>query len=282
MPKVLNHGVTLWYRVYVPYSQKKDILPPQIHAYSLQSGQRVKCPQVMLPSSPVNALAAKGAAALPDKPLQKGLIDCFHVSADFVYQNRENGYLNVSVTYLNKEDLAVFRFLAPRASVGFSVRRPDGLWREADLRLFSVSLVNRLGMNRVTRHDEELPLSVDEDSGLSSVVTVILGDTSDAELMAYARAKGYTVLPRATGLVPRDLLIYRQQAANEFPLGGEAFFGHVRKFVPLCTAENREQGAACAGRCFIGPYAPRGRICTKGELLTGQCRVDLFTSLGCS
>lgn len=206
----------------------------------------------------MNALAVKKAASLPEKPLQEGLNDSFHVSADFVYQNRENGYLNAAVKYRSADDLALFRFLAPCASSGFSAQRPDGSWSEAEVRLFSVSLINRLGMNRVTRHDSEFPLSVDEESGLSSVVTVILGDTRDAEVMRYAQAKGYAVLPRSTGLFPRDILIYRQQAANEYPMGGEAFLGHVRKFVPPCTAANQKQGAACAGRCFIGPYAPRG------------------------
>jgi hypothetical protein len=282
MPKVLKHGVTLWYRVSVPYAQVDDIIPPRIQAYSLQSGQREKCPQGIVPSSPVNALAVKKSATLPKLPLQDGLIDSFHVSADFDYQNRENGYLNAAITYRSADELALFRFLAPRVSSNFSALRPDESWSEAEVRLFSISLISRLGMNRVTRHDTEFPLTVDIESGISSVVTVILGDTRDAEVMSYAQAKGYTVLPRATGLFPRDILIYRQQAAIEYPMGGEAFLGHVRKFVPVCTAENREQGAACAGRCFIGPYAPRGRICTKSELLADQCRVELLTSLGCS
>lgn len=280
-PKVLQHGVTIWYRVYVPYTELDNVMPPRVHAYNLKTGDKAQCPESILPSSPVNALAVKKAATLPAEPVQAGVIDSFHVAADFDYQNRENGYLNAAINYRRADDVAVFRFVAPRASSSYSALRPDGSWSESDVRLYSVSLINGLGMNRVTRHDSEFPLTVDEASGLSSVVTIILGDTTDAELMSYARRKGYLVLPRGTGLFSKDTLIYRQQAANEFPAGGEAFLGHVRKFVPLCTAENREQPAACAGRCFIGAYAPRGRICSKSQLLADQCQVELINSSGC-
>jgi hypothetical protein len=281
-PKVLQHGVTIWYRAYVPYTGQDRVIPPSLQAYDLKTGDKAKCPRVIFPSSPVDALAVKKAAALPAEPVEKGLIDSFHVSADFDYQNKENGYLNAAIHYRNADELAVFRFVAPRASSSYSALRPDASWSESDVRLYSVSLINGLGMNRVTRHDTEFPLTVDEASGLSSVVTLILGDTGDGELMNYAKSMGYLVLPRAKGLLSKDTLIYRQQAANEFPAGGEAFLGHVRKFVPLCTAESRVQPAGCAGRCFVGPYAPRGRICTKSQLFADQCRVELINSSGCS
>jgi hypothetical protein len=280
-PRVLQHGVTIWYRVYVPYIEEDGIMPPRLEAYNVKSGEKVKCPGAIVPSSPVDALAVKKAAALPTEAMQEGVIDSFHVAADFDYQNRENGYLNAAIRYRNADELAVFRFVAPRASSSYSALRPDASWSEADVRLYSVSLINGLGMNRVTRHDTEFPLTVDEASGLSSVVTVILGDIDDAELMSYAKRKGYLLLPRANGLFSKDTLIYRQQAANEFPAGGDAFLGHVRKFVPLCTAENKAQPEACAGRCFIGPYAPRGRLCTKSQLLADQCQVELINSSGC-
>lgn len=280
-PKVSQHGVTIWYRVYVPYTEQDMVMPPRVQAYNLKTGDKAKCPDVIIPSSPVNALAVKKAAALPAEPVHEGVIDSFHVAADFDYQNRENGYLNAAIRYRNADELAVFRFVAPRASSSYSALRPDESWSESDVRLYSVSLINGLGMNRVTRHDTEFPLTVDNASGLSSVVNVILGDTSDEELISYAKSKGYLVLPRAQGLFSKDTLIYRQQAANEFPAGGEAFLGHVRKFVPLCTTENKTQPAACAGRCFIGPYAPRGRICTKSQLLADQCYVELINGSGC-
>jgi hypothetical protein len=275
MPKVSQHGVTIWYRVYVPYTEEDSIKPPRIQAYHVKTGEKAECPRSVVPSSPVDALAVKKAAALPTEPVQAGVIDSFHVSADFDYQNKENGYLNAAIRYRTADDLAVFRFLAPRASSAYSARRPDASWSEAEVRLYSVSLINGLGMNRVTRHDTEIPVTGDEDSGLSSVVTVIVGDADDAELVSYAKRKGYLLLPRTKGFLAKDTLIYRQQAANEFPVGGEAFLGHVRKFVPLCTAENKAQPAACAGRCFIGAYAPRGRICTRSQLLADQCRVEL-------
>jgi hypothetical protein len=200
----------------------------------------------------VKPLAVKKAATLPTVPLQEGVIDSFHVSADFDYQNKENGYLNAAIHYPSADELAVFRFVAPRASSSYSALRPDPSWSESDVRLYSVSLINGLGMNRVTRHDSEFPLTVDEASGLSSVVNLILADVGDAEVMSYAKRKGYLVLPRAKGLFAKDTLIYRQQAANEFPAVGEAFLGHVRKFVPLCTAENREQPAAlCTQRADL-------------------------------
>lgn len=280
--RVAEHGITLWYRVHAPYQNPETLVPPTVEVGSHQPDSELRCPEIVSPSSPVNALKVQQAARLPKSPLEASIIDSFHVSADFDYQNKENGYLNARINFQNRQQVAYFRMKAPQASQSFDVSQPDSSWSQAQVRLFSLSVINSLGVTLGTLNDAQLPTARPSPAGEGSYLEWIVADPSDAELQNFAQNHGIGFLPRSSWYGLPHVLIYRQQAANRFPLGSEEFLGHVRDFVPLCTEAAQKNPRLCAGRCFIGDYAPVGRLCSREDVLKQKCTFQINSAQACA